>query len=92
MPFPRSLESYKGDFDLEFSRTADDWWTDLWGFYAEAWTVLLLLVGIAIAYDTFFADHTVKEISKININDLNINIFNFLFICIFTYKYSISNL
>ena len=33
--------------------------------------VLLLLVGIAIAYDTFFADHTVKEISKINVNDLN---------------------
>ena len=33
--------------------------------------VLLLLVGIAIAYDTFFADHTVNEIRKIDVNDLN---------------------
>ena len=33
--------------------------------------VLLLLVGIAIAYDTFFAAEIVKEIDKINVNDLN---------------------
>ena len=33
--------------------------------------VLLLLVGIAIAYDTFFTDHNVKEIIKINVKDLN---------------------
>ena len=33
--------------------------------------VLLLLVGIAIAYDTFFAEHTVSEVNKIDINDLN---------------------
>ena len=33
--------------------------------------VLLLLVGIAIAYDTFFATEIVKEIDKINVNDLN---------------------
>ena len=33
--------------------------------------VLLLLVGIAIAYDTFFAEHTVKEINKVDINNLN---------------------
>ena len=33
--------------------------------------VLLLLVGIAIAYDTFFANNTNMEISKIDINDLN---------------------
>jgi uncharacterized protein len=33
--------------------------------------VLLLLVGIAIAYDTFFTTETAKEISKIDINNLN---------------------
>ena len=33
--------------------------------------VLLLLVGIAIAYDTFFVEHSVKEISKIDIKNLN---------------------
>ena len=33
--------------------------------------VLLLLVGIAIAYDTFFADHASKEIVNIDQNDLN---------------------
>jgi len=33
--------------------------------------VLLLLVGIAIAYDTFFAEHAVQEINKIDINNLN---------------------
>ena len=33
--------------------------------------ILLLLVGIAIAYDTFFAEHSVKEINKIDINNLN---------------------
>ena len=33
--------------------------------------VLLLLVGIAIAYDTFFAEHTLNNITKINANDLN---------------------
>jgi uncharacterized membrane protein YqgA involved in biofilm formation len=33
--------------------------------------ILLLLVGIAIAYDSFFADHTVKEIEKIDLNNLN---------------------
>ena len=33
--------------------------------------VLLLVVGIAIAYDTFFAEHTVQEITKIEKNDLN---------------------
>ena len=33
--------------------------------------VLLLLVGIAIAYDTFFADHTNQEITKIDVNNLN---------------------
>ena len=33
--------------------------------------VLLLVVGIAIAYDTFFAEHTVQEITKIDKNDLN---------------------
>ena len=33
--------------------------------------VLLLVVGIAIAYDTFFAEHNVQEITKINKNDLN---------------------
>jgi len=29
------------------------------------------LVGIAIAYDTFFAEHVVVEISKIDVNNLN---------------------
>ena len=33
--------------------------------------LLLLIVGIAIAYDTFFADHTTQEIAKIDTNDLN---------------------
>ena len=33
--------------------------------------VLLLVVGIAIAYDTFFADHTLSEVTKIDVNDLN---------------------
>ena len=33
--------------------------------------VLLLAVGIAIAYDAFFATHTVNEIVKINSNELN---------------------
>jgi len=33
--------------------------------------VLLLLVGIAIAYDTFFAEHLVSEAIKIDVNDLN---------------------
>ena len=33
--------------------------------------VLLLLVGIAIAYDTFFTEHAVSEINKIDVNDLN---------------------
>ena len=33
--------------------------------------VLLLLVGIAIAYDTFFAEHTAYEINKIDVNNLN---------------------
>jgi len=33
--------------------------------------ILLLLVGIAIAYDTFFAENVVKEITKIDINNLN---------------------
>ncbi|MDC0448371.1 sulfite exporter TauE/SafE family protein [Candidatus Pelagibacter sp.] len=33
--------------------------------------LLLLIVGIAIAYDTFFAEHTTQEITKIDINDLN---------------------
>ena len=33
--------------------------------------VLLLLVGIAIAYDTFFAEHTVNDVIKIDTNDLN---------------------
>ena len=33
--------------------------------------VLLLAVGIAIAYDAFFADHTVNEIIKIDSKDLN---------------------
>ena len=33
--------------------------------------VLLLLVGIAIAYDTFFAEHMVNDVIKIDVNDLN---------------------
>ena len=33
--------------------------------------LLLLIVGIAIAYDTFFAEHAAQEITKINTNDLN---------------------
>ncbi len=33
--------------------------------------VLLLLVGIAIAYDTFFADQVQKEISNVSNSDLN---------------------
>jgi uncharacterized protein len=33
--------------------------------------VLLLLVGIAIAYDSFFAEHAVTDVLKINIKDLN---------------------
>ena len=33
--------------------------------------LLLLIVGIAIAYDTFFAEHTAQDIAKINTNDLN---------------------
>jgi uncharacterized membrane protein YfcA len=33
--------------------------------------ILLLLVGIAIAYDTFFAENVVKETTKIDINNLN---------------------
>ena len=33
--------------------------------------ILLLAVGIAIAYDSFFADHTLNEITKIDINNLN---------------------
>tara|TARA_B100000795_G_scaffold197439_1_gene151402 strand:- start:342 stop:686 length:345 start_codon:yes stop_codon:yes gene_type:complete len=33
--------------------------------------VLLLLVGIAIAYDTFFVEHTINNINNINVNELN---------------------
>tara|TARA_B110001452_G_scaffold52576_1_gene40074 strand:- start:1157 stop:1495 length:339 start_codon:yes stop_codon:yes gene_type:complete len=33
--------------------------------------ILLLLVGIAIAYDTFFSEQAVKELNRINTNDLN---------------------
>ena len=33
--------------------------------------VLLLLVGIAIAYDTFFAEHIVNETKKIDVDNLN---------------------
>ena len=33
--------------------------------------VLLLLVGIAIAYDTFFAEHVIKNVNNINVNELN---------------------
>ena len=33
--------------------------------------ILLLVVGIAIAYDTFFAEEIQKEISKVSTSDLN---------------------
>ena len=33
--------------------------------------VLLLLVGIAIAYDTFFAEHAINNVKDINVNELN---------------------
>ena len=33
--------------------------------------VLLLVVGIAIAYETFFAEQTAQEIIKIDVNNLN---------------------
>jgi uncharacterized membrane protein YfcA len=33
--------------------------------------ILLLLVGIAIAYDTFFAENAISGISKIDVNNLN---------------------
>jgi hypothetical protein len=33
--------------------------------------VLLLLVGIAIAYDTFFVEHIVTQAVKIDVNNLN---------------------
>jgi uncharacterized membrane protein YfcA len=33
--------------------------------------ILLLAVGIAIAYDSFFIDHSMKSINKIDVNDLN---------------------
>ena len=33
--------------------------------------ILLLLVGIAIAYDTFFVEHAVEKTAKIDFNDLN---------------------
>ena len=33
--------------------------------------VLLLIVGIAIAYDTFFAENIVSDVTKIDVNDLN---------------------
>ena len=33
--------------------------------------ILLLLVGIAIAYDTFFTAHAVNDVVKIDINNLN---------------------
>ena len=33
--------------------------------------ILLLIVGIAIAYDTFFADHIGQDVVKINVNELN---------------------
>jgi len=33
--------------------------------------VLLLLVGIAIAYDTFFVEKSINEIVKIDVNKLN---------------------
>ena len=34
--------------------------------------VLLLLVGIAIAYDTFFSEQVINDISKVNVDDLNL--------------------
>ena len=33
---------------------------------------MLLVVGIAIAYDTFFADHVMNEATKVTSSDLNI--------------------
>jgi len=33
--------------------------------------ILLLVVGIAIAYDTFFSEQAIKEIVKIDVNNLN---------------------
>ena len=33
--------------------------------------VVLLVVGIAIAYDTFFVEHAINEINKIDVNNLN---------------------
>jgi uncharacterized membrane protein YfcA len=33
--------------------------------------VLLLLVGIAIAYDTFFTEHVANNVNNINVDDLN---------------------
>ena len=33
--------------------------------------ILLLAVGIAIAYDSFFVEHTFNEINKIDVKDLN---------------------
>ena len=33
--------------------------------------ILLLLVGIAIAYDTFFAEHATNNVNNIDVNDLN---------------------
>ena len=33
--------------------------------------VLLLLVGIAIAYDTFFAENVIQNVKKIDVNNLN---------------------
>ncbi len=34
--------------------------------------VLLLAVGIAIAYDSFFADHVLNEVKKVEISNLNL--------------------
>ena len=33
--------------------------------------ILLLLVGIAIAYDTFFAEHVLSDVNNIDVNNLN---------------------
>ena len=33
--------------------------------------ILLLIVGIAIAYDTFFAEHILEEVTKVSNKDLN---------------------
>ena len=33
--------------------------------------ILLLIVGIAIAYDTFFAEHAINNVKNIDVNDLN---------------------